>query len=555
MKKYEQIYFAGWERGRGRPRLPSPRTTKPKSVRHARTGMAVLRSAGVPVGSTFLFALRYLKSMLVASVFILWMLLGAYAQERPNIIWLMAEDIGPDIECYGMLAVKTPNLNQLAEEGIRYTHCFSTNPICSPNRSAMMVGVHQNKINAHHHRGNRDVPLAEPYKPFTYWLRQAGYTTVLGNPNVMDSGRKIDCNFKNTPLGAWDGRENFGLFDKYDELTVGDQPFFAQVQLKVTHRGDWWEEIRSKSPHPVDLDKVELPSYMADHPVVRLDWATYLDQIEYMDSEVGDLIEDLKEKGLYENTVIIFMGDNGRCNIRGKGYLTDPGIHVPLIVSWPAEIASGQVKDDIISTIDITATILDLAGIDIPASMDGRSFMREDFHREYVYSARDRWDDVLDKSRSLRTQKYKYIRNDMPEVPYDDHQAYLEFHRPAIHIMRKLDIENQLSKEQKIFFSATKPSEELYDLQNDPEELVNLAQNPEYAQVIEKMRADLKREEASHTSRETIYHPQPSVAINILEWVMYKFPEDYLQLLQGVPIGYTKYVKSYNDYRNEVNNH
>jgi hypothetical protein len=121
--------------------------------------------------------------------------------------------------------------------------------------------------------------------------------------------------------------------------------------------------------------------------------------------------------------------------------------------------------------------------------------------------------------------------------------------------MRKLDIENRLTKEQKIFFSATKPPEELYDLQNDPEELVNLAQNPEYAQVIEQMRADVKKEEAYNTSGEAIYHPQPSVAINILEWVMYKFPEDYLQLLQGVPIGYTKYVKSYNDYRNEVNDH
>lgn len=413
----------------------------------------------------------------------------------------------------------------------------------------MMTGVHQNKINAHHHRGNRDVPLAEPYRPFTFWLKKAGYTTILGNPHVMDHGRKIDCNFKNTPLSKWDGKENFGLFDKYDEFTADDQPFFAQVQLKVTHRGDWWGEVRSKSPHPVDPDQVELPSYLADHPVVRLDWATYLDQIEYMDDEIEVLINDLKEKGLYENTVIIFIGDNGRCNLRGKGYLHDSGLRVPLIVHWPAGIKSGQVRDELVSTIDVTATILDLAGIKIPGYMDGKSFLQDDFHRDYVYSARDRWDDVLEKSRSLTTKKYKYIRNDMPEVPYDDHQAYLEFHRPALHVMRELDIEGRLSKEEQLFFTEIKPSEELYDLQKDPGELVNLVEDPAYAEVLEKMRADLKKEEAYNTSKETVYHPLPSNAVNILEWVMYKHPEDYLRMLQGEHIGYQKYVQSYNEYK------
>lgn len=494
-----------------------------------------------------------MKSVVTSIFFIisLCMILNAYAQQKPNIIWLMAEDIGPDLECNGMQAVKTPNLNQLATEGIKYTQCFSTNPICSPNRSAMMVGVHQNKINAQHHRGNRDVPLPEPYVPFTYWLREAGYTTILGNSNVMDKGQKTDCNFKCTPIGPWDGKENFGLFDTYDDFTAANQPFFAQIQLKVTHRGDWWEEIRAKSQHPVDPEQVVLPAYLADHPKIRLDWATYLDQIEYMDDEVGAIVKDLKDKGLYENTVIIFIGDNGRCNLRGKGYLHDSGLHVPLIVSWPVGIESGQVKDDIISTIDITATILDLAGVEIPDYMDGKSFLNDDFHRDYVYSARDRWDDVLDKARSLTTQKYKYIRNDMPEVPYDDHQAYLEFYRPALHIMRALNIENRLTKAQKLFFSNVKPAEELYDLQNDPEELNNLAKNPEYADILEKMRADLKEEELYNTPEETIYHAQPSKAINVLEWVMYKLPEDYLQILQGEPMGYTKYVKSFDAYQRE----
>jgi arylsulfatase A-like enzyme len=457
----------------------------------------------------------------------------------------MAEDIGPDLECYGMKGVKTPNLNQLAEGGTRFTKCFATNPICSPNRSAMMVGVYQNRINAGHHRSNHDVVLPEPYKPFTYWLKKAGYTTVLGNQKVMGKGRKTDCNFKHTPLGTWDGKTNFGLFDKFDEFTAEDQPFFAQIQLQVTHRGDWWDSIRTISTHRVDPANVKLPSYLADHPVIRLDWAKYLDQIEYMDHEVGMLVQELKQKGLYENTVIIFIGDNGRCHIRGKGYLYDPGIHIPLIVKWPEGMKPGQEENELISGVDITATILDLAGTKIPEYMDGRSFVDKDFHRDYVYSARDRWDDVSERSRSLTSQKYKYIRNDMPEVPYDDHQAYLEFYRPAVHVMRKLNLDNKLSQAQHQFFVRVKPEEELYDLENDPEELNNLARTPEFLPVLKKMREQLLSEEKRDTSAQVIQHAAPSRAPVILDWVRYNYPDDYLQMMEGKEIGYQKFERMY----------
>ena len=164
--------------------------------------------------------------------------------ERPNIIWLMAEDIGNDLECYGTAGVQTPNLNRLADQGIRYTNCFSTNPISSPNRSAMLTGVHQNVLGAQHHRSNRNTPLDDPYKPITYWLRKAGYTCILGHHGVMGKGRKIDVNFKTSRLGPYDGEDEFGIFDKLDTMKVSDQPFFAQIQLAVTHRGDWWNRIR-----------------------------------------------------------------------------------------------------------------------------------------------------------------------------------------------------------------------------------------------------------------------------------------------------------------------
>lgn len=444
-----------------------------------------------------------------------------------------------------MPAVKTPNLNKLADTGIKFTKAFCTNPICSPSRSAMMTGVMQNKINAQHHRSNRDVPLTLNVQPFTYHLRKAGYTCILGNHGVMGKGRKTDVNFKSKAIGEWDGKEKFGLFDKYDEFTPADQPFFAQIQLLATHRGDWWDNVRTQSKHRVNPDEVVMPPYMADDPVVRLDWAKYLDQMEYIDNEVGMIVQELKDKGMYENTIIIFIGDNGRCNVFGKGYLHDPGLHVPLIVNWPEGIKNNQVREDVVCTTDITATILDFAGIEIPKYMTGKSFMKKNFEREYVYSARDLWDEVKEKSRSLSSAKYKYIRNDMPEVPWDAHQAYLEFYRPAVHVMRKLKFEGKLNETQTFFFSNTKPIEELYDLENDPDETKNLADNPEFKSILEKMRADCKKIEIENTSIDTTFHPVFPASVNILDWVKYEHTLDYLEMLNGKEIGFQKYAKLY----------
>lgn len=490
--------------------------------------------------------INMLKNNTLILLFII-IFLDVSAREKPNIIWLMAEDISTDLACYGMKAVKTPNLDKLAEEGIKYTNCFCTNSICSPSRSAMMVGVHQLKINAQHHRSNRDVPLPEPYKPVTYWLRKAGYTCILGNELVMDKGRKTDCNFKHQPLGTWDGKENFGLFDKYDVFTHEDQPFFAQIQLLATHRGDWWDEVREKSQHPVNPDSVELPPYFADHPIIRLDWAKYLDQMEYIDNELGLLIQDLKNKGMYENTVIIFIGDNGRCNIRAKGYLNDPGLHIPLIVNWPEGIEPGQVKDEVISTADITATILDLAGATMPDYLTGKSFLDKDFNREFVFSARDLWDEVMEKSRSLSTKKYKYIRNDMPEVPWDAHHAYLEFYRPAVHVMRRLMWEGKLKGPEKIFFAGEKPTEELYDLTVDPYELKNLTEETGFKDVLSEMRKQIQDIEKQMAPVDSTFHPVYPGTVDILDWIKYTKPDEYQKMLNGVEIGFGKFSKIYYD--------
>jgi len=427
-----------------------------------------------------------------------------FAQDEskpPNIIWLMAEDMGPDLECNGMAGVKTPNLNQMAREGAIYNRAYCTNPICSPNRSAMMVGMHQTIINAHHHRSNRDVPLAAPYKPITSYLRDSGYNCLLGHSLVMGGGRKTDCNFKHTPTGEYDGVEKFGLFDKKADFTPEDQPFFSQIQLQVTHRGDWWKDVRKNSSHPVALQEIQLPKYFADSPEIRYDWAAYLDTVEYMDNEVGLLMQNLKNQGLAENTIVIFIADNGRCNLRGKGYLQEPGIHVPMIIWAPGRVEARTIVDELVCTTDISATVLKLAGAEIPDYMTSKPLMGVDEvqYRDYVRSARDIWDEIDECSRSVTTDRFKYIKNHMPGVPWATDQAYLEINRPALHVMRRLMREGNLTDVQMTFFKDEKPIEELYDLEKDAEELDNLTLDPEYAPVLLKLRALENQWQADNT--------------------------------------------------------
>lgn len=464
---------------------------------------------------------------------------------KPNIIWLMAEDMSLDLACYGMPAVQTPNLDKMAAEGVRFDNCFVTNSICSPSRSAMMVGVHQMKINAHNHRSNRDVALDTNFKPITYYLRQAGYTCILGHHGVMNCGRKIDVNFKHKPIGQWDGVKNFGLFDKLDTISVQDQPFFAQIQLKATHRGDWWNEVREQSSHPVNPEEVELPPYYADHPAIRLDWAKYLDQVEYMDNEVGMILQELKDKGLDKNTIVIFIGDNGRCNIKGKGYVHDAGLRIPFIAWYPVELKSKQVRKDVVSATDISATVLDYAGVNIPEYMTGKPLFTKDFSREYVFSSRNLWDEIEEEMYAVSSAKWKYIRNDKPLQPWDAHQTYLEFYRPAVHIMRKLKAEGKLNETQAFFFGNNKPKEELYNLKKDPQETHNLALDPKYSKILKELREKTKDYEEANAPVSDVYHPVIPGSVKVFEWVKNERPEAYQQMLNGVEIGFKKMTTEY----------
>ena len=464
---------------------------------------------------------------------------SAQVPQKPNILWVMAEDMGQDLECYGMKAVRTPILNKMASEGVLYKAATCTNPISSPSRSAMMTGVHQTVSNSHNHRSNRDVPLDTRFKPITYYLRQQGYTCILGHSDVRGKGRKTDCNFKHQPLGKWDGINNFGLFDKFDEFTPDDQPFFAQIQLVVTHRGDWWKEVTAQSTHPVDPKAVELPPYLPDHPQVRKEWASYLDQVEYMDNEMGMILEDLKKKGLLDNTIIFFIGDNGRCEVKGKGYLYEPGLKIPMI-AWGKGLET-SVVGNIVSTMDISATVLDLAGAQIPSTFMGKPLFDKrtgkvvDGTRAFAYSARDTWDEVIECSRAITTGEYKYIRNYMPQQGWDLHQQYLDFHRPAIHVMRTLKDEGKLNHYQLLFMAKNKPVEELYNIKADPHELNNLANDPAYKEILVKLRGHLKDWRRKHTDKGLLdrYKRTPEDMGNVRDFVQKNLPEDWKRLEAG----------------------
>lgn len=469
-----------------------------------------------------------------------------------NIVWVMAEDMGLDLECYGMKGVSTPNLNRMAEEGLKFEHCYCTNPICSPSRSAMMVGAHQDSIGAHNHRSKRDTPLPAPYMPITYHLRNAGYTCVLGHHGVMGHGRKTDCNFRHEKLGPYDGVERFGLFDKLDEALPEDAPFYHHIQLAVTHRGDWWESVRRASPKPVDTEAIELPPYIADTPATRLDWAAYLDQVEYMDREMGLLMTELEEKGLAEDTVVIFIADNGRCQIRGKGYLYETGVHIPLIVWAPRIIDPDsmsaeercRIQGAVVSTLDIAASVLDLAGAEMPTYLEGKPFIgRDDFvGREYVYGARDNWDEIVDCSRSVADGRYNYIHNYRPDVPWDAGQAYLDFYRPVVHTMRRMKKEGTLNEATSLFFQDEKPSVELYDWETDPHELRNLADDPAYSKIREQMEGYLAEYQRFHTDTglEDLNDRavNASSAVDVRNWLRNEDPERWERVQRDV---FTKY--------------
>ena len=416
-----------------------------------------------------------LKFTSVICFSILW-ICNSVAEEssRPNILWITIEDWSPDLSCYGTKGIHTPHVDKLASEGIRYETAFTTSPVCSTSRSAMMTGFHQNYIGAHQHRTDNKQPLPYGIRPVPHLFADAGYHTSI-------MSWKTDCNFvPNT-------REELFMGKDWSERNPG-QPFFARITFGGTHRA--WKRDPER---PIDPKDIELPPYYADTPFIRRDWANGLEQMQLVDREVGALLKRLDDEGLTNNTIVFFIGDHGRCHIRGKQFLYDEGTRIPMIMRWPGKVKPGLVNSDLVMSIDICATILEAAGISAPVPLHGKNlFGKEVKQRKYVFAARDKMDDAHDAMRSIRTKEHKLILNLMPERPYCQFSHYKEGAYPPLAEMNVLNLKGQLTPEQALFFAPSKPEVEMFDLTKDPHEVHNVADDPAYAGVKNELLAALK---------------------------------------------------------------
>ncbi len=410
---------------------------------------------------------------------------GAAAEvARPNILWIIAEDACKDFGCYGVEAARTPNIDRLASESCLYLNAFATGPVCSASRSAFMTGLYQTRIGAQNHRSHRTREFTRPagVRLITERLREAGYFTanvrVLPPALGFSGAGKTDWNFfddgKAFDSAKWEGLKSH-------------QPFYAQVNLHETHRPYY-----RAAKNPTDPVKVKLPPYLADDPIIRADWAAYLDEVTVLDEKVGALLHLLDSEGLRDNTVVFFFSDHGREDFRGKYFPSEQGFEVPLLVRWPTWFKPGSTSDALVSLLDVHAASLSLAGVKTPG-LDGAPFFGDDAKkREYIYGARDRIDDTPDRVRTVRDARFKFVRNYEPQRPYLQRMAYAEVTNPSYNRMRQLFAEGKLTPDQSKFMASNRPTEELYDLQNDPFELHNLADDPAHLVTLDRLRLKLE---------------------------------------------------------------
>ncbi len=389
---------------------------------------------------------------------------------KPNILWILAEDLGPQLGCYGYPMVETPNIDRLASEGVRYEHAHTTAPVCSASRSAFNVGLYQTNTGTHNHRSHRTdgFQLPAAARLVSQRLQDAGYFTANVKGEIAPGVRgmaKTDFNFNvDRPF----------MGDHWNQRQKG-QPFYAQVNFQATHKGPAFVEAR-KLAKLIDPAKVTLPPYWPDHPVVRDEFANYLDCVNLLDRNVGGLLDVLKKDGLYENTLIFFMGDNGRCLIRGKQWCYDAGTHVPMMARFPGAVRAGSVVSDPVLSLDMTATTLAAAGIPLPKPFHGRPLWGAGAEpRQDVVTARDRCDMTVDRIRCVRDANFAYIRNFMPDRPYTQFNRYIQTQYPTLAAMKELHAAGKLKGPELLFMAERKPDVEFYDMKKDPHEIHNLA--------------------------------------------------------------------------------
>jgi len=431
--------------------------------------------------------------------------------ERPNILWIVAEDMCQRIGAFGDLMASTPRLDQLASEGVLFANAFTTSGVCAPSRSAMITGVHQNTLGTQHMRTKPAFLEAPDFrityeavppphvKAFPELLRAAGYYTVNNGKTDYQFGEPFTIWDESGPTAHWRNRPE-------------GAPFFAYFTLLTTHESTIWplhhdpqslveffivllnHILLADRERITDPGDVNLPSYYPENPVVREDMARFYDNIALMDSQAGRLLDELEADGLHKDTIVVFAGDNGDGLPRAKRWVYDGGIRVPLLVRWPGRLEEGSVCEEMISFVDLAPTMLSLAGVKVPEHMQGRVFLGPHAGPpvRYVYAARDRMDNVEDTVRAVRDRRFKYIRNLHPDRPYVQPLPFRDV-MPMMQELLRLNREGLLFGPTALWFRETRPTEELYDTEADPDEVNNLAGDPAYEQELLRLRGELDR--------------------------------------------------------------
>lgn len=407
--------------------------------------------------------------------------------EQPNILWITHEDLSPIYGCYGDEYARTPNIDKLAETGIRFSHAYSNAPICAPARSTLITGMYATSLGTQHLRS--DIPLPENLKILPEVLREAGYYTTN---NV-----KTDYNFSHE--GRWDESSNKAHWRNRGE----GQPFFSVFNFMITHEGPINEvdqdDTKMLASHH-DPDQAKLPPFLPDSPRMREIWAHSYDLLSVFDMEVGKLINQLKEDGLYDNTIIFVFSDHGTGLPGYKRWLNNAGLRVPFILHVPdkykdwVENHSASVTDRMVGFVDFAPTVITLAGARVPEMMEGESFLgKESEPQKYIFGYRDRADDCYEMSRAVTDGRYMYVRHFMPQLPYFQEAIIFSEQKGGsyeeIHRLKKL---GQLPDATLALFEP-KPMEELFDLESDPFEQNNLAQNAEFDGIKNELSEQLNK--------------------------------------------------------------
>lgn len=401
------------------------------------------------------------------------------ANHLPNILWITSEDNGPELGCYGDAYATTPNIDALAARSLRYLNAWSNAPVCAPARTTIISGLYPPSLGAEHMRSLTSLPAG--FKMYPQFLRDLGY--------YCTNNSKKDYNLVE-PGQVWDESSNKAHWRNRKE----GQPFFAIFNHTVSHES----QIRKRPHMPVhDPKGVRLPAYHPDTPEIRQDWAQYYDKITEMDVLVGENLKELAEAGLAEDTIVFYYGDHGSGMPRSKRWPYDSGLHVPLLVHVPtkyqalapADYRPGGTTDRLVSFVDLAPTMLSLVDIEVPDYMQGHAFMgaRAADPQPYFYGFRGRMDERRDLVRAVGNGRYVYIRHYMPHKIYGQYLDYM-FQTPTTRLWRALFDDGALNEVQSRFWQ-TKPSEELYDLQNDPDEIHNLSGSGEHQEILTELRA------------------------------------------------------------------